>query len=120
MFAPVKPPWRTSNGAIDTCTCSTASNGTGSALVCPPGAGSSRPNGLLKYDPSREMLLYSQLPREGDVPVASRIEPGEVARAPLDRRQRDDELRRYGCRRAGAPGVEGAVTIRRHLHSQRS
>src|SRR5439155_1766550 len=29
-------------------------------LVRPPGAGSSKPNGLLKYDPSNEMLLYSQ------------------------------------------------------------
>ena len=61
MLAPVKPPCRTSKGASDTCTCSTASNGTGSAFVWPPGAGSSRPNELLKYDPSSEMLLYSQL-----------------------------------------------------------
>src|SRR2546430_838516 len=59
-LAPVNPPWRTSNGATETCTCATASYGTGSALVCPPGAGSSKPNGLLKYDPSSEMLLYNQ------------------------------------------------------------
>ena len=58
--APVNPPSRTSKGAIDICTCSIASKGTGSAFDCPPGAGSSNPNGLLKYDPSREMLLYNQ------------------------------------------------------------
>src|SRR5207244_12927719 len=68
-LAPVNPPWRTSNGATETCTCATASYGTGSALVCPPGAGSSRPNGLLKYDPSSEMLLYSQfLPAQLQLP----------------------------------------------------
>ena len=57
MLAPVKPLCLTSNGAIATCTCATASNGTGSAFACPPGAGSSRPNELLKYDPSSVMLL---------------------------------------------------------------
>ncbi len=61
MLAPVNPPSRTSKGAIATCTCATASNGTGSAFVCPPGAGSSRPNELLKYEPSSESELYSQL-----------------------------------------------------------
>ena len=61
MLAPVNPPTRTSNGERDTWSSANASYGTGSAYDCPPGAGSKSQYGLLKYDPSTEMLLYSQL-----------------------------------------------------------
>ena len=61
--APVKPDCVTSYGAIDTETCSIASKEIGVAPVCPPGVGESKPNGLLKIDPSSEKLLnWSFLP----------------------------------------------------------
>jgi hypothetical protein len=56
MPPPMKLPWRTSNGATLTCTCSMASSEIGATPVRSPGW-PPRPNELLKYDPSIVMLF---------------------------------------------------------------
>ena len=54
--APTKLPWRTSNGAMLTCTCSIAASEIGATPDVSPGE-LRRPNELLKYEPSTVMLF---------------------------------------------------------------
>ena len=69
IAAPMKLPWRTSNGAMLTCTCSSDSSEIGATLVRSPGC-EPRPKELLKYEPSTVMLLSRLSWPANEVPLA--------------------------------------------------
>ena len=115
MAAPTKLPWRTSNGAMLTCTCSIASSEIGATLVRSPGC-RPRPNELLKIRTVNGDVVEPVILAGERRAARLRRQPRDRLEASGDRRQVRDIVAIDRGRGAGSRRREDRIAHARHFN----